>query len=59
MIGHGQGRVDRSVLRDETDRSARRMFGFSLLYLFLLFSALLLDRTGTTTASAWAMVRFW
>jgi heme o synthase len=34
------------VWRDETDRSARRMFAFSLLYLFLIFALLLLDRTG-------------
>jgi heme o synthase len=32
------------VCRDEGDRSARRMFAFSLLYLFLVFSLLLLDR---------------
>ena len=29
---------------DETDRSARHMFAFSILYLFLLFTALLVDR---------------
>jgi protoheme IX farnesyltransferase len=34
------------VCRDETDRSARQMFQFSLLYLFLVFSLLLLDRVG-------------
>ena len=33
------------VWRDAGDRSARRMFAFSLLYLFLVFSLLLLDRT--------------
>ncbi len=32
------------VLRDRTDRSARRMFAYSLLYLFLVFSLLLVDR---------------
>jgi len=32
-----------AVLRDETDRSARRMFGFSILYLFLLFGLLMID----------------
>jgi protoheme IX farnesyltransferase len=32
--------------RDETDRSARQMFGFSLVYLFLIFSLLLVDRVG-------------
>ena len=31
------------VCRDPTDRSARRMFAFSLLYLFLIFSLLLVD----------------
>jgi protoheme IX farnesyltransferase len=34
------------VWRDETDRSARQMFQFSLLYLFLIFSLLLLDGFG-------------
>src|SRR5438045_1865327 len=32
------------VWRDPTDRSARRMFAFSLLYLFLIFSLLLIDQ---------------
>jgi protoheme IX farnesyltransferase len=31
------------VMRDETDRSARQMFMFSLLYLFLIFVLLLVD----------------
>jgi heme o synthase len=34
------------VCRDATDRSARRMFTFSLLHLFLIFSLLLLDHAG-------------
>jgi heme o synthase len=34
------------VYRDESERSARRMFGFSLLYLFLVFSLLLVDHNG-------------
>jgi heme o synthase len=34
------------LCRDESERSARRMFAFSLLYLFLTFSFLLLDRIG-------------
>jgi protoheme IX farnesyltransferase len=34
------------VLRDDTDKSARQMFAFSLLYLFLIFAVLLLDRVG-------------
>jgi heme o synthase len=36
------------VWRDESDRGARRMFNFSLLYLFLTFSLLLVDRVGGT-----------
>ena len=32
------------VLRDTTHGSARRMFGFSILYLFLLFALLVVDR---------------
>ena len=31
------------VCGDDGDRSARRMFAFSLLYLFLIFSLLLVD----------------
>jgi protoheme IX farnesyltransferase len=34
------------VWHDETDRSARQMFGFSLLYLFLIFSLLLVGHIG-------------
>jgi heme o synthase len=34
------------VCRDTSDRSARRMFAFSLLYLLLIFSLLLVDHTG-------------
>ena len=34
------------VWRDYSDRSARRMFAFSLLYLFLIFSLLLVDHAG-------------
>jgi protoheme IX farnesyltransferase len=32
------------VLRDPTHRSAKQMFGFSILYLFLLFALMLIDR---------------
>jgi protoheme IX farnesyltransferase len=32
-----------AVLRDDTDRSAKRMFGFSILYLFALFALLIAD----------------
>jgi protoheme IX farnesyltransferase len=35
-----------AVCRDRTDNAARRMFAFSLLYLFLIFALLLLDRGG-------------
>jgi heme o synthase len=34
------------VCRDDGERSARQMFAFSLLYLFLIFSLLLVDHTG-------------
>ena len=34
------------VWHDENDRSARRMFAFSLLYLFLIFAFLLVDHAG-------------
>jgi protoheme IX farnesyltransferase len=34
------------VWHDDTDRSARRMFAFSLLYLFLIFTLLLADHLG-------------
>ncbi|MDE2514185.1 MAG: UbiA family prenyltransferase, partial [Alphaproteobacteria bacterium] len=33
-----------AVWRDNGDRAARRMFGFSLLYLFLLFALMAIDR---------------
>jgi heme o synthase len=32
------------VMLDRTDRSARRMFAFSILYLFLLFALIIVDR---------------
>jgi protoheme IX farnesyltransferase len=32
------------VLRDATHHSAKQMFGFSILYLFLLFALMLIDR---------------
>jgi heme o synthase len=34
------------VWHDESDRTARRMFAFSLLYLFLIFALLLADHAG-------------
>ena len=33
-----------SVFLDSTDRSAKRMFAFSILYLFLLFALIITDR---------------
>ena len=33
-----------AVCRDATDRSAKRMFAYSILYLFLLFALLIVDR---------------
>jgi protoheme IX farnesyltransferase len=54
-IGDGLGALALSVLFtaaalrvcvDRSERSAKRMFGFSLLYLFLIFSLLLVDHAG-------------
>ncbi len=33
------------VLRDHSDRAARQMFGYSILYLFVIFTFLIIDRT--------------
>ncbi|GAB5468524.1 MAG: heme o synthase [Rhodospirillales bacterium] len=33
-----------AILRDKTDKSARQSFGFSILYLFVLFTLLIIDR---------------
>ena len=40
------------VWRDAGDRSAKQMFAFSILYLFLLFALLLLDRAPAVAAVA-------
>jgi protoheme IX farnesyltransferase len=40
-----------AVWFDKTDRSARRMFGFSILYLFLLFAVMGVDRAPGLLAS--------
>jgi len=32
-----------AVIRDETDKSAKRMFGFSIIYLFAMFTLLMVD----------------
>jgi heme O synthase-like polyprenyltransferase len=45
MLGHAL-----RVYRDKDTRSARGLFFFSILYLFLIFSALLLDRALTVLA---------
>ena len=37
------------VWYDETERSARAMFGFSILYLFLMFAALIADHASAAT----------
>jgi heme o synthase len=34
------------VWRDDSERSARQMFAFSLIYLFLIFAVLLLEQLG-------------
>jgi len=33
-----------AVLRGRSDRPARQLFGFSILYLFVLFTLLIVDR---------------
>jgi heme o synthase len=33
-----------AVWRDDGDKSAKRMFGYSIFYLFALFGAMILDR---------------
>jgi heme o synthase len=38
------------VWRDDGDRSARHMFAFSLLYLFLIFTVLLVDHLGVVAS---------
>ncbi len=42
------------VLRDPGERSARQMFGFSILYLFLLFALMVMDRApGIASVAGW------
>jgi protoheme IX farnesyltransferase len=43
LLGSGFLWLAGRVWFDATDRSAKRMFGYSILYLFLLFSALVAD----------------
>ena len=44
VLGAGFVRHAVRVWRDETDKAARRMFGYSIVYLFLIFVFLLVDR---------------
>ena len=39
------------VLRDQSETAARRMFGFSILYLFVLFAALIVERASLTAVA--------
>jgi protoheme IX farnesyltransferase len=50
VLGAGILRHALRVFRDDGVRSARGMFFFSILYLFLIFAALLLDRALTVLA---------
>ncbi|MEM7172389.1 MAG: heme o synthase [Pseudomonadota bacterium] len=44
------------VLRDHSDRVAKLMFGYSILYLFVIFAMLIMDCTaGAAGADRWAM----
>ena len=40
------------VWYDETERGAKAMFGFSILYLFVMFATLIADRTGSAYGTA-------
>ena len=42
------------VMVRQTERSAKQMFGFSILYLFLLFALLIVDRAPGLLAGGWA-----
>ena len=50
VLGTGMLRRALCVYRDDGVRSARNLFFFSILYLFLIFAALLLDRALTVLA---------
>ena len=39
------------VFRDQSESSARRLFGFSILYLFALFAALIVERASLTAVA--------
>lgn len=47
VIGAGR------VWRDASDRRCKQLFGFSILYLFLIFLALIVDRAGGLPAVLW------
>jgi heme o synthase len=47
------------VCRDRSERSARQMFAFSLLYLFLIFSLLLFDRISGSWLAGGALRGSW
>jgi protoheme IX farnesyltransferase len=42
------------VWRESGDKTAKLLFGYSVLYLFLLFALMLLDRSGAATGAAGA-----
>ncbi|MFQ5774723.1 MAG: heme o synthase [Kiloniellaceae bacterium] len=44
LLGAGFIRLASQVRRERGERAARRLFGFSILYLFVLFAALMADR---------------
>ncbi len=44
LLGAGMIGFNLRVLREKSDQAARQMFGYSILYLFLLFTVLILDR---------------
>jgi protoheme IX farnesyltransferase len=41
------------VWRDASDRNCKRLFGFSILYLFLIFLAMIVDRVAEMPVQAW------
>jgi protoheme IX farnesyltransferase len=41
------------VCREATDRRCKQLFGYSILYLFLIFLALIIDRAAGMPTTAW------
>jgi len=41
------------VWRDASDRNCKQLFGYSILYLFLVFLALVVDRAVGMPAAPW------